>query len=65
MVQEVFPVVPTVVVGELPLGPTIVDGGLPLGPPFVESGPALGGSFLPGLGDDRQAPEDFIPREKG
>ena len=69
VVEEVLPVVPTVVVGELPLGPTIVDGGLPLGPPVVESGlplgPALGGSFLPGLGDARQAPEDFIPREKG
>merc|ERR1712008_492236 len=69
VVEEVLPVVPTVVVGELPLVPTIVDAGLPLGPPFVESGlpfgPALGGSFLPGLGDARQAPEDFIPREKG
>jgi len=52
---------PAVVDGELPLGPTIIEGGLPLGPPVVDIGlplgPLLGGSFLPGLGDARQAPD--------
>ena len=56
-----LPVGSPVIDGGLPLGPTFVDGGLPLGPPVVDIGlplgTSVGGSFLPGLGDARQAPE--------
>ena len=66
-----LPVGSAVVDGGLPIGPTFVDGGLPLGPPVVDIGlplgPSVGGSFLPGLGDARQAPEGVqaVPEERG
>ena len=60
-----------VIDGGLPLGPTFVDGGLPLGPSVVDIGlplgTSVGGSFLPGLGDARQAPEGVqtVAEERG
>jgi len=60
----------TVVDGGLPLGPTFVDGGLPVGATIdigLPLGPSVGGSFLPELGDARQAPEDVqaVAEERG
>ena len=69
--QGHLPVGSPVVDGGLPLGPTFVNGGLPLGPPVVDVGlplgPSVGGSFLPGLGDARQAPEGVqtVAEERG
>jgi len=59
-----------VVDGGLPLGPTFVDGGLPVGPTVdigLPLGPSVSGSFLPGLGDARQAPDSVqaVADERG
>jgi len=56
--------------GGLPLGPTFVDGGLPVGPTIDIGrplGPSVGGSFLSGLGDARQAPDNVqaVAEERG